>query len=444
MYICTTFEKFLVDKVIDKIKHGVVFSLRDLDFDNVSDLYVPERRNVGVYVHVPFCRSICPYCPYYKVVVSESSIRSWLRGIVKEIELVSKVLHEFGVDVVVEWVYFGGGTPSLLPIDVLSEVLEVLRSSFNVVGEVGIEANPLDLSLDKVSKLLELGITKLSIGVQSFQDKYLRILGRIEAGRASEVAKILREVIEETNVHVNVDLMFALPTQTIDDFITDIMMVIDLGIPQVTTYPLILVRGLRLRKLIEEGVLPKVPDLGTELAMLKRARDVLEKHGYRMCTIWSWTKVRKFYETVSNEMEGDYLGFGPGAFSLIREFEHLNIPSIEKWYQAVTSGRFLKYVSYVGKEKLLWRAFGNQLYTGTVDLNYLRSRYYELKKTLNRVEKITKMLALLKYLKKSGTTYKLTWRGHRLAHIFTKVFVEKVPCEITIQAMQQRCELIPR
>ena len=305
-------------------------------------------------------------------------------------------------------------------------------------GSIGIEANPLDLSADKVSRLLDLGVSKISVGVQSFKDKYLSILRRPEAGKSNRILKLLQSIISEVNIHINIDLLFSIPSQEVIDFINDVRTAIHIGVNQVTIYPLILVEYLRLYKEIVGGYLPQQPSLSVELEMLKKGKELLEDQGYSMSTIWSWTRGdTDTYETVSNEMEGEYLGFGPGAFSLTGLNEHMNIPSIKRWCNSLMKKKILKYINRLSKDMLLWRALANNLCIGKINLNYLVTKYRESKE-IDKVLMIVKILKILKYIDNHDV---LTWKGHKLTHIFIKNFVKEVPTKVTLQAMMQRNEI---
>lgn len=415
------------------VKKRVKFTLKSIEYNEAKSMYHVSSKDIGIYIHVPFCKSICPFCPYYKVIYSDTIVKDWLKYLINEIEIVKNIVYEFS-DVRVEWVYFGGGTPSVLSPEEFRVVIEAINNHFDVRGDIGIEANPLDLSVDYVSKLLDLGISKISIGVQSFNDKYLYMLRRSEAGKSREILRILNDIVREFNIHINVDILFSIPGQRIDDFINDVKTAINVGVNQVTIYPLILAKYLRMHKDIIEGRLPKQPSLAMELEMLRKGKELLEDHEYNISTIWSWSKSTNIYETVSNEMEGEYIGFGPGAFSLVGLREHMNIPSIKRWCYSLMNNKMLKYVNKLSREELLWRAFANNLYLSKINISYLKSKYGDTK-NISKVLKVIKILRILRYIRKDNT---LTWRGHKLSHILIKNFVREIPTEVTLQAMMQR------
>ncbi len=428
-------ENWISNKVVEHIKKDIRYKLKEIDLNTNSGIFKPKSRDIGIYVHVPFCRHICPFCPYYRVIYDRVFVEKWVYGILREIELLSR----FFDNVVIEWIYFGGGTPSLLDVDHLKIIVNSLREHFKVNGGIGIEANPLDLNLDKVSKLIELDIDRISIGVQSFSNKYLHILNREEAGKSDQVVEIIKNIVKNFDIHINIDLMFALPGQILQDFVQDIEKAIELEVHQITIYPLILTNHSKFSYMIRNRLLPSVPSINEELRMLRTAKEILESHGYKLCTIWSWTRSHRVYETVSNEMEGDYIGLGPSAISITNNFEHINIPSINLWYRKLSSkNKVLKYIRRVSQNEFLWRAFANQLYTARIDPNYLIEKYGSVEQ-INKVLKLVKILRFLGYI---DHNYTLTWKGHRFSHIITKKFVEEIPCEVVFQAMTQRAEIV--
>ncbi len=433
----TVLERIMVSKIVSLVKKKVKFILKDISLDEITDMYRVNSKAIGVYIHVPFCKSICPFCPYYKVIYNKAVVEDWLKYLINEISIIGRLFSEFD-SIDVEWVYFGGGTPSILSPQEFRAIIEALNAYFNIKGSIGIEANPLDLSMDKVSRLLDLGISKISVGVQSFKDEYLSMLRRPEAGKSNKILKLLQDIVREFNIHINIDFLFSIPGQEVNDFINDIRTAIHIGVNQVTIYPLILVEYLRLYKEIVRGHLPQQPPLSVELKMLKKGKELLEDHGYSMSTIWSWTRGdTDAYETVSNEMEGEYLGFGPGAFSLTGLNEHMNIPSIKRWCNSLMKKKMLKYINRLSKDVLLWRAFANNLYIGKINLNYLVTKYRE-SKGINKLLMIVKILKILKYIDDRDV---LTWKGHKLTHILIKSFVKEVPTKVTLQAMMQKNEI---
>jgi oxygen-independent coproporphyrinogen-3 oxidase len=165
---------------------------------------------VAVYVHIPFCQARCEYCDFTTYVGLDHLMPAYVKAICQEIEVVGRHMGRLSVPTI----YFGGGTPSRLPLDLLADLIEGLRSTFDVSGhpEITLEANPGTLSLAYLKGLKALGVNRLSLGAQSAHDHELRMLGRIHSWR--DVVQVVGWVREADFGILNVDLIFGLPGQT--------------------------------------------------------------------------------------------------------------------------------------------------------------------------------------------------------------------------------------
>jgi len=197
-----------------------------IDFDALKNI---EETNL--YIHIPFCKSLCPYCPYNRVLFEEKRLERYFLALHKEIDLYSKVI---GV-AKISSIYIGGGTPTNA-IDELKDVIDHIKEKFEFSGDLAIETTVSDINKDTLRKLKDMGVNLLSVGVQSFNDKYLELLGR---NYQSEVIENALKDIETFNFNtVNIDLMFALPNQNERELINDLKKAHKLPVDQITTYPL--------------------------------------------------------------------------------------------------------------------------------------------------------------------------------------------------------------
>ena len=199
-------------------------SWRPFQFRNEYDQVLPydECKKMGLYVHIPFCRTLCDFCPYCKVPYEPERANRYVENLLQEIRLVctnhpnpkerSPVL------------YFGGGTPALL-YQRLEEIIQELRRYFVITEGIGVELHPSDVTIPVLQELRRAGVTKLSIGIQSFQKKYQTLLGRSSVDY-SAISAALTKVPFET---VSFDFIFALPGQTISDLICDVDLAISIG-----------------------------------------------------------------------------------------------------------------------------------------------------------------------------------------------------------------------
>ena len=194
-----------------------------LDFINCN--------NLGLYVHIPFCKSICNFCPYCKVLYSKEQCETYLTALLKEIHMVGNQIN--GKKEVTS-LYFGGGTPALIA-EHLKEIIDAICEHFVITEGIGVELHPDNVTIETLLILKNAGITKISIGIQSFQEKYQHMLGRKNVD-IKAMAEALKKVQFET---VSMDFIFALPNQTYDDLKGDIDLAFSHGANHVAVYPFI-------------------------------------------------------------------------------------------------------------------------------------------------------------------------------------------------------------
>ena len=178
----------------------------------------------AVYVHIPFCDSICAYCDFCRIVTNEDTKMKWMAQIIKEIK--QKDIHK------VDTLYFGGGTPSCLPCD----QFEKIASLFDIKEEFTVECNPESLTLEKIRLYKELKVNRISLGVQTFNDHLLKIIGRKH--RKEDVFKVIKLLKENAITNISIDLMYALPEQSLEDLKQDLELFLDLDIKHLSIYSL--------------------------------------------------------------------------------------------------------------------------------------------------------------------------------------------------------------
>ena len=185
-------------------------------FKNGYDQILPyaECENLGLYVHIPFCKSICNFCPYCKVRYSAELCDRYIDSLIQEIHIVGSQHAEHRK---ATSLYFGGGTPALAA-NRIKEIVNALSEHFIITEGIGLELHPDNVNVETLQMLKDAGVTKISIGIQSFCDKYQKILGRKKIDTA-EMMSALSAVSFET---VSMDFIFALPGQTYDDLKSDI------------------------------------------------------------------------------------------------------------------------------------------------------------------------------------------------------------------------------
>ena len=266
---------------------------------------------MGLYVHVPFCKTKCPYCDFNTYQGIEGQMGAYLEAVTTELRLWGDALGNPRV----RTVFFGGGTPSYLPDGDVEAILQAASRSFAIdsQAEITIEANPGDLDEAACRGLLRQGVNRLSIGVQSLDNGLLQLLGRRHsADGAIEAFRTARDAGIE---NVNLDLMYGLPNQTNAQWEDTIIRLAALGPEHISLYALTLEEGTPMRVWADQGKIPE-PDPDVAADMYAVARAVLSDSGYHHYEISNWAKpgLQSQHNLVYWRNE-PYLGVGPGAHS---------------------------------------------------------------------------------------------------------------------------------
>jgi coproporphyrinogen III oxidase-like Fe-S oxidoreductase len=319
------------------------------------------RAGISLYVHIPFCRSLCPFCCFNRYLFDEDLARRYFNDLKKEIELY--VRRDFNFS----GVYFGGGTPTVL-MDELAALIDFLRERF-AVGEISLETTPRELTERNIDLLSEMGINRLSIGVQSFEEPVLKTMGRVN-GPADEVKERLL-MAEGRFDTLNVDFVFNFPGQTTEQFASDVAAFKELGIDQATFYPLMPSPH---KKDAMERKFNKVDN-----SREKRFYDIVLKElyrgGYEASTAWCFSRGQRMIDEYIIESD-DYIGVGSGSVSIVRGNFFVNSFSLDRYHDMTAAGTLpiVGWRKLSGKENLryylLTKLFGMQL-----DMESLRRRF---------------------------------------------------------------------
>ncbi|MGQ9881258.1 MAG: radical SAM family heme chaperone HemW [Armatimonadota bacterium] len=293
----------------------------------------PER--VSIYVHIPFCAKRCAYCDFNTYAWRGAIVRDTLEAIRLSIESTEEP------NIVVPTIFFGGGTPSFPDPELVVRILDAVRARFHVLpdAEISIEVNPGTVDRARYSLLKQAGFNRLSMGVQAFDDGLLKALGRIhtaaEALRSYETA---RQVGFE---NINIDLMFALPNQTLRHWQKTLRVAISLQPEHISCYALTVEPGTLFFKMYQQGKL-NLPDEETDLRMYQYTIRALTRAGYEHYEISNFAKLgyRCRHNMVYWRNE-EYLGFGPGAVSYRRGMRWRTISNPRRYVQAVRSSASL-------------------------------------------------------------------------------------------------------
>lgn len=295
----------------------------------------------GIYVHVPFCWHICPYCDFNTYAGQASRIPRYVAAVAREIALWAPAFAGRPV----ASIFLGGGTPSLLTPTQISTILAACRDWMDVASdaEITIESNPNDVTEDYVAGLLEAGVRRLSIGAQTLDRRGLRTLGRMH--EASQVASAVAAARSAGMANLSLDFIYGWPGQSIDQWRNDLERVLagDVGgspPEHVSLYGLIVESGTPMADAVARGILtPADDDTSAEFSDLADA--ILEEAGWQHYEIANWSAAPEFASR-HNALywrNGDYAGIGAGAHGHVSEQRTMNQPSIERYIADLEAGR---------------------------------------------------------------------------------------------------------
>lgn len=297
----------------------------------------------GIYIHIPFCVRKCLYCDFVSGVGSKEKMESYQNALLKEIE--STVINE-----TVDSVFFGGGTPSVYPVEYIEEIMTLLYKNFNIIGnsmignipdrvnavnnlaEITIECNPGTLDTDKLYRYKKAGINRLSIGLQSASDDELKILGRIHTYKEFEHSFIMAR--EAGFANINIDIMSAIPNQSLSSYKNTLKKVINLNPEHISAYSLIIEEGTDFYSKYGEGKKgeSELPDEDTDREMYHFTKEFLRENGYERYEISNYAKEGKeCRHNLKYWSRDNYYGFGISASSLKDNVRYTNINDIDKY-----------------------------------------------------------------------------------------------------------------
>jgi oxygen-independent coproporphyrinogen-3 oxidase len=326
---------------------------------------------VGLYVHIPFCHRKCGYCDFNSYVMYGDIVPAFVDALHREIERCPYA------GLRVSTLFFGGGTPTFLEGETLAQILEHLRQRFDIApnAEITIEANPGSVDLRKLRLLHQAGFNRLSLGVQSFHADELERMERIHSPQ--EVLQSLAWAREAGFTNVNLDLIFALPDQTLERWESSLRQAIALQPEHLSLYALMLEPGTRFHHLYQKGKL-HLPDDEVQVAMFRLAQQLTCEAGYQQYEISNYALPG--YECRHNLIywhNRPYLGFGPGAVSFYEGRRWMNVKHPREYVRWVRAGEPLD----IESEQLTgWHAVAETLMLGLrliegIDLAEVAQRY---------------------------------------------------------------------
>ena len=287
----------------------------------------------GLYIHIPFCLKKCVYCDFYSVPITPNAVYEFIKNIIQEIEL-RAVNPPFG-GFTFSTIYIGGGTPSLFTASQIDQILTAINKQFGIGNnaEITLETNPATVTEQSISDYRNLGVNRLSIGIQSFNDGELRLLGRPHSAQDGLLTYELARKAGYENI--NIDLIFGSPKQTLTNFDTSLNTALNLAPEHIALYELTVEQNTPLARSIERGdIIPL--DADSAQRMYFRAIEKLGEQGYEHYEISNFaTSQHQCKHNIGYWRHIPYLGLGPSAHSFCNNQRSWNVKSIEKYNRMI-------------------------------------------------------------------------------------------------------------
>lgn len=387
-------------------------SIRPFVFTNQNDrkLSYSSEVSLGLYLHIPFCRTLCSFCPYCKEVYDPQVCTSYMDALRREIALVCSGQPVRDATSL----YIGGGTP-ILAQKHLDGVLAELRQHFRITEGIGIELHPKDVTISNLQRLKDLGITKISIGVQSFQPASLKLLGRSQED-FRQMFQALQAVPFET---VSMDFIFALPGQRMEDVLADLETAFANGANYAAIYPFI-------DFTFADNPFGKLSARETHLRMDAIA-DYCQERGYVRDSIWTFRKdAGASYSSMTRQ---NFLGFGCSATTLLRDQFKINTFSVEDYIRRVDAQVLPSALTcrFTQRQRMIYFLFW-MAYSTHVDRDAFEDFFGKTLSSQYGLEFWT--AEKLGWIQREGRGYRLTKKGafyfHYFENDYTLAYIDKM------------------
>ncbi|RCW82582.1 oxygen-independent coproporphyrinogen-3 oxidase [Halanaerobium sp. DL-01] len=300
-----------------------------------SEIELSYEKPFGIYIHIPFCANKCRYCDFYSCRYKKSLVEKYFEALFIELEnMLSSVQKKL-----IRSVYFGGGTPSLISSEYIFKILKKIKKNFNYPPnmEITLEANPDSLSQKRLVNYRQVGINRLSLGVQSFDDNILKFLGRKSSSKKN---KIKIELVKKYFNNYSLDIIFAVPGQTMDDFCCDLNTAISFSPTHLSLYNLQIEEGTEIYNDLVKGKIKKF-DQELDASMYKKAVSLLKDCGYKHYEISNFAK--NGYRAIHNYLYWDftpYLALGPSASGFDGKTRYTNTADLNDYIDMIFKSGF--------------------------------------------------------------------------------------------------------
>ncbi len=397
-------------------------------FKNEYDRQLPfaECDGLGLYVHIPFCKNICNFCPYCKVKFSSDLCDRYIDSLIKEIHLVGS---QYTGKKRVTSLYFGGGTPALAA-GRIHEIIEAVKEHFIITEGIGLELHPDNVTPEILSLLKNAGITKISIGIQSFLDKYQGILGRKKVD-ANAIRDALAEVHFET---VSMDFIFALPDQTCDDLKYDIDKAFASGANHIAIYPFI-------DFTFTESPVTAMPRKEKKALLDDITRYCMSK-GCSRSSIWTFSNEKE--AKYSSMTRANFLGFGCSATTLLKEQFKINTFDVEAYCKRIDKGDLATSLTlrFRKRQRMIYWLFWTAYSTKINERDFEKFFGESLRKMYGFELWVAKLFG---FFKEQNGVYEMTPKGafyyHYYENFYTLAYIDKMWGIMRKEAFPEHIEL---
>ncbi|MBA4311986.1 MAG: coproporphyrinogen III oxidase [Chlorobiaceae bacterium] len=370
----------------------------------------------GIYIHIPFCERKCIYCDFYSI-EDNSLQQKFVSSLIKEIELSDAVWQ----NEIIETIYFGGGTPSVLSPHKIGTILKAIHNRFNISAEpeVTIEINPGTIIPHYFKEYLSSGINRVSIGVQSFRDQDLQFLSRIH--NASEATNTILDARRSGFNNISIDLIYSLPTQTLDNWKEIIRRAVEFNPEHISAYNLTVENQTPLSRMVQSGSVT-IPEDDLCAKMFRYAMKYLEECGYIHYEVSNYSLPNMESKHNSNYwMHKPYLGLGPSAHSYRNDLRWWNHRNIGDYLDNIAEGKVpLSGSEHLTPQQTMIEEVMFQLRMGKLDFNHLQNKF---KIEMDPSQKLIKDLINDNYIEYKDGIVKLTENGFVFCDEITKRFL---------------------
>jgi len=414
--------------ITDLTRMWLTRSTKPFTFYNEYDetLSFAECENLGLYVHIPFCEKICNFCPYCKEIYAKEKCDKYIDALLQEIRMVGS---QYPDKKQVTSLYFGGGTPALA-VERLGEIIGTLQEYFIITEGIGLELHPRNVNVEMLTKLKAAGITKISIGIQSFQQKYQDILDR-DVVDVETMAAALAQVEFET---VSMDFIFALPNQTYLDLKSDIELAFSHGANHVAIYPFI--------DFTFTSSKVKVMEKKEKRKLLDEITNYCMEQGYHRSSIWTFSSEKDAnYSSMTRE---NFLGFGCSATTLLRDQFKINTFSVEEYCKRIAEQKLATSLTirFTERQRMIYFLFWTAYSTQVDRRDFERFFGTSLQKMYGFELWLVKLLG---FVKEENGVYEMTLKGafyyHYYENFYTLSYIDKMWGIMRKEAFPEKIEL---